>query len=63
MSPDPTTLFLCLLAGVSGWSSLATRAAAADSGMEWQFYESNDPEHGCFVGMAWSPEEGCHEDD
>ena len=45
MSLNPTTLFLCLLAGVSGWSSLATPAAAADSVMEWQFYESNDPDN------------------
>jgi hypothetical protein len=45
MSLNPTTLFLCLLASVSGWSSLATLAAAADSVMEWQFYESNDPDN------------------
>ena len=38
----PTTLFLCLLTGVAGWASLATRAAAAD-GMEWQFFQADDP--------------------
>jgi len=38
----PTTLFLCLLAGVAGWAALATRAAAAD-GMEWQFFQADDP--------------------
>jgi hypothetical protein len=41
-SLNSTTLFLCLLAGAAGWSSLATRAAAAD-GMEWQFFQTNDP--------------------
>ncbi|MEX1060937.1 MAG: hypothetical protein WED13_07935, partial [Methyloceanibacter sp.] len=45
MSLNPTTLFLCLLAGAFGWPSFATRAAAADSFMEWQFYESNDPDN------------------
>lgn len=38
----PTTLFLCLLAGIAGWASHATRAAAAD-GMEWQFFQADDP--------------------
>jgi hypothetical protein len=33
---------LCLLAGVAGWAALATRAAAAD-GMEWQFFQADDP--------------------
>jgi len=38
-----STLFLCLIAGASCWLP-ATRAAAADD-MEWQFYESNDPDN------------------
>jgi len=42
MFPKRTTLFFCLLAGAVGWSSLATRAAA-ESGMEWQFFQTNDP--------------------
>ena len=42
---NPTTLFLCLLASAFGWPSFATRAAAADSVMEWQFYEGNDPDN------------------
>jgi hypothetical protein len=33
---------LCLLAGAACWVSLATRAAAAD-GMEWQFFQADDP--------------------
>ncbi|MGZ8400657.1 MAG: VHL beta domain-containing protein [Methyloceanibacter sp.] len=32
-----------LLASASCWSSLATRVAAADDRLEWQFFESNDP--------------------
>ncbi len=41
---SPTIVALCALAGMSGGSSLVTRAAAAD-GMEWQFSEANDPDN------------------
>jgi hypothetical protein len=39
----PASLFLVLLASAACWSSLATRVAAADDRLEWQFFESNDP--------------------
>jgi len=39
----PSSLFLALLASAACWSSLATRVAAADDRLEWQFFESNDP--------------------
>ena len=42
MSVRPSALFLCLLLGGTCWSWFAHRAAAAD-GMEWQFFQTNDP--------------------
>ena len=39
-----TTLFVCLLVGLSGLSSLAASAMAEDP-MEWQFSEFDDPEN------------------
>jgi hypothetical protein len=44
--PDITILYVCLLATVAGFASLAEPAAAADAAMEWQFYEENDPGQG-----------------
>lgn len=41
-SPNITTLCVCLLASAAGLSSITTRAAAAD-GMEWQFFQADDP--------------------
>jgi len=43
MFPNRTTLFLVLLASALSSASLATRAAAAESDMEWQFFQTNDP--------------------
>lgn len=42
MFANRTTLFLCLLASAACWSSLTTYAVA-ESGMEWQFFQTNDP--------------------
>jgi len=44
MFPNRTTLLLCLLASAAGWLPLAP-CAAAESGMEWQFSESNDADN------------------
>ena len=38
------SLLLMLILGAACWSAHAPRAAAAD-GMEWQFYEDNDPDN------------------
>ena len=37
-------LVLMLVLGAAGWASLATRAAAAD-GMEWQFFQTPEPDY------------------
>jgi len=47
---SPRCLVLCLVALITASSIVASRPAAAEDGMVWQFYESHDPDnHGAMT--------------